>query len=330
MKKNNKMKLLYLYQILYESTDQDNPFTVKEMIEELELYGVKSERKSIYSDLRLLEEFGVNIETNDSKKSKYYIADRLFEIAELKLLVDAVKSSKFITYDKSCKLIKKLSKLTSKNQAKLLNNEMYIGNRNKIKNECIYYNVDTLHQAIIKNKKVVFKYFDFNIKKEKIYRKEGDLYTVSPYELSWGDENYYLITYSNKYEGFANYRVDKMDLIEMIDEDRDALNSRFDIAEYTKKIFSMFSGEEEMVQLQFNNDLIQVVFDKFGNDVQILEHDNDSFFVFVKIVVSPTFFGWIAQLGRKVKIIGPELVVKEYLCHLDEIQDVYHKKSVKF
>ena len=187
------------------------------------------------------------------------------------------------------------------------------------------YNVDRLHAAIAENKKVSFKYFDYDIKKEKAFRKNGDKYSVSPYALSWDDENYYLITFSTKYNDFTHYRVDRMTDIDLIDEERDPLPDRehFDIAEYTKKVFNMFGGEEVLVQLQFDNSLVNAVVDRFGKDVVIGKKDENSFCIWIKVAVSSTFFAWISQFGSKVKILSPEPVIEQYKLHLSGILDQY-------
>lgn len=322
---NQKLKLLYLLKTLNEKTDEENTMTINDMIAELERYGITAERKSIYDDLEALRQYGLDIASRKSKTTSYFIASRLFELPELKLLVDAVQCSKFVTHKKSTELIKKIESLASHKQAQSLQRQVYVSNRVKTINESIYYNVDRLHVAIAGNKKVTFKYFDYDINKEKAYRKNGDKYTVSPYALSWDDENYYLITFSTKYNDFTHYRVDRMSEIDLINELRDPLPDRenFDIAEYTKKVFSMFSGEDMMVQLQFDNSLVNAVIDRFGKDIVIGKKDEDSFFIWIKVAVSSTFFAWISQFCNKVKVLSPQSVVDQYKLHLHEILNQY-------
>lgn len=198
---NQKLKLLYLLKMLNEKTDEENTMTINDMIAELNRYGITAERKSIYDDLDALRYYGLDIASRKSKTTDYYVASRLFELPELKLLVDAVQCSKFVTHKKSNELIMKIESLASCRQAQSLQRQVFVSNRVKTINESIYYNVDRLHAAIADNKKVSFKYFDYDIKKEKVFRKNGDKYTVSPYALSWDDENYYLISFSSKYNG---------------------------------------------------------------------------------------------------------------------------------
>ena len=322
---NQKLKLLYLLKMLEEKTDEENAMSINTMIGELERYGVSAERKSIYDDLEALKHYGLDIASKKSKTTEYYVASRLFELPELKLLVDAVQCSKFVTHKKSNELIKKIESLASYRQAQSLQRQVYVSNRVKTINESIYYNVDRLHVAIAENKKVSFKYFDYDVKKEKIFRKSGEKYSVSPYGLSWDDENYYLITFSSKYNDFTHYRVDRMTDIDLIDEERDPLPEKkhFDIAEYTKKVFNMFGGEEVLVQLQLDNLLVNAVIDRFGKDVVIGRIDDSNFYVWIKVAVSQTFFAWISQFGSKVKILSPDIVIEKYKRSIQEILSLY-------
>jgi predicted DNA-binding transcriptional regulator YafY len=322
---NQKLKILYLMKMLLEKTDEENTMTIIDMIAELERYGITAERKSIYDDIEALRHYGIDIATRKSKTMDYFVASRVFELPELKLLVDAVQCSKFITHKKSNELIKKIESLASSRQAALLHRQVYVTNRVKAINENIYYNVDRLHVAIAENKQVSFKYFDYDIKKEKKYRKNGDLYFVSPYALSWDDENYYLITFSEKYNDFTHYRVDRMTNIEIVDQPRVMLpdNEHFNIADYSKKVFNMFGGEEETVKLKFDNSLVNAVIDRFGKDVMLDKVDENSFSVRINVAISSTFFAWLTQFGNKVKILSPESVIEKYQNSIQEILEQY-------
>lgn len=322
---NQKLKLLYLLKMLEEKTDEENTMSINEMIAELDRYGISAERKSIYDDLEALKHYGLDIASRKSKTTEYFVASRLFELPELKLLVDAVQCSKFVTHKKSDQLIKKIESLASRNQAMSLHRQVYVSNRVKTINESIYYNVDSLHSAIAENKQVTFKYFDYDIKKEKVYRKNGDRYTVSPYGLSWDDENYYLVTFSHKYKDFTHYRVDRMSDIELCDSTRDPLpdNEQFNIADYSKKVFNMFGGEEVTVKLKFDNSLVNAVVDRFGKEIMIGKLDEDSFSIWIKVAVNSTFFAWLSQFGSKVKVLSPDTVIDQYKSHLSEIIKQY-------
>lgn len=322
---NQKLKVLYLLKILLKNTDEENAMTVKDMIAELDKYGIPAERKSIYDDLETLQFFGFDIVSRRTRTTEYFIANRFFQLAELKLLVDAALCSKFITHKKTEELIEKLSSFTSKHKAKLLQRQVYVADRVKTMNESIYYNVDRIHMAISRNRQISFRYFQYTVDKKKKFRKDGERYITSPYALSWDNENYYLITFSEKYQDFTHYRVDKMSDIEITKQPRVKLpdNVEFNIAKYSKKVFNMFGGEEETVKMQFENSLVNVVIDRFGKDVYIEKADENSFIMSAEVVVSPTFLSWVFQFGDRVKILAPEEVVSKYKQHLIDTLNSY-------
>lgn len=308
-----KSKLLYLRKILYENTDENNPMTINEIISSLQSVGISAERKSIYSDLEALCLFGDDIISIKSKNVGYYVGNRPFELAELKLMVDVVQSSKFITYKKSDQLIKKIENMASISDAGLLQRHVHVFGRVKTMNESIYYNVDEIHNAINHNAKIKFHYFEWNLKKQRAIRKNGEFYTVSPWALTWDDENYYMIAYDDKSEIIKHYRVDKMMDISLMDELRkgESLFADFDIASYSRKTFGMYGGNEKNVTLSFPNSLVGVVIDRFGTDINILPIDDENFSTSVKIAVSPQFFSWVFSL-KGSRILSPDDVVCEY------------------
>jgi len=310
---NQKLKLIYLMKILLDKTDEEHTLTVPDMIAELEKHEINAERKSIYDDIEALRHFGLDIALRRTKTTDYFVASRMFEMPELKLLADAVASSKFITEKKSGELIKKIESLASIYEAKQLQRQVYVMGRVKTMNEKIYYNVDTIHQAIAQNKQVAFKYFEYTIDKKKHYRHDGEKYYASPYALSWDDENYYMIAYYEKYSNISHFRVDKMENIEISEENRRELPDKkaFNLAEYSKKVFNMFSGDEEKIKLQFDNSLIGVVFDRFGKSVTIHKTDNNSFIIEVDAFTSPTLLGWIFGFGNKIKILSPVSLIEK-------------------
>ena len=320
---HQKLKIMYLAKILMEKTDEEHTITVPGMIAELSKLGISAERKSIYDDLEYLQLFGLDICSNKTKTTNYYIASRDFELPELKLLVDSVQASKFITSKKSMELISKIEKLTSHENARKLQRQVFITNRVKTLNEQIYYNVDKIHEAIAENKQITFKYFDFDVNKQKVYRKDGALYSESPISLTWDDENYYLITYKEKYDSYTHYRVDKMEMIELTENDRVLSDKPFDLSSYSKKMFQMFSGEETDVSIRFENKLVGVVFDRFGTDIPIMKSDEDHFVCRVKVAVSPHFLSWIMSFGKQAKIVSPDYVADEMCKMAREITEIY-------
>jgi len=306
-----KLKLLYLRDILLTQTDERNKLTVKELIDKLTQYDIKVERKTIYHDIETLKQYGLDIITEGLKEKAYYIGERDFELAELKLLADAVESSKFITEKKSLGLIKKLEGLASEHDAGRLRRQVFIRNRVKNMNESIYYSVDSLHEAILEGRKISFKYFDYNIEKKQIFRKDGALYIVSPVALTWNDENYYLIAHSGNIEGFKHFRVDRMASVKKLDGIRSPDVKSFNIVEYSKKIFGMYGGEESKVKLRMNNKLAGAVIDRFGKDVIMIADGEEYFTVTVEVVISPIFFGWLFQFGDLCEVLSPQYLKEE-------------------
>ena len=323
---SQKLKLLYIIKILNEKSDELHPISTMQLIEELAYFDIKAERKSIYDDMNQLTDFGYDIIVNHSKQNGgYYLASREFELAELKLLVDAVQASKFITLKKSKELISKLEALTSIYNAKQLQRQVYVANRIKTVNESIYYNVDYIHKAIQSNCQIQFKYFEWNIDKQMRFKKEGNRYSISPWALTFNDENYYMIGYDDYADMIKHYRVDKMTDMQIIADKRLGVErfKQFDIAAYSNKTFGMFGGTEEMVTLQFYNRFAGVVLDRFGKDVDIRKRDEEHFSVRVKVAVSGQFFGWITGLGTGAEIIAPEEVQKYYLAYMKELVRQY-------
>ncbi len=312
---NQKLKILYLAKILFERTDDENALSLAEIIEALSEYGVTAERKSLYDDFEALRVFGIDVEKKHGKTVGYYVANREFELPELKLLVDAVQASKFITHKKSTELIKKIEGFASINDARKLHRQVFVANRIKTMNESIYYIVDYIHDAIIRDSQITFKYFDWNEKKEKVLRHGGKRYVVSPWALTWDDENYYMIAYDAEAEKIKHYRVDKMMNITVLSDKREGAEmfENFDMALYSKKTFGMYGGRDEFVTLQCKNSLAGVIIDRFGTDVIMTPVDDEHFSVTVKVAVSPLFLTWIMNFGADMKIISPQNVVDEFI-----------------
>ena len=315
---NQKLRLLFEREILLRETDEENPITTKQLISRLEDCGVQAERKTIYSDIESLSLYGMDIIKVSGKNGGYYVGERDFELPELKLLVDAVQTSKFITKKKSAELIGKIERLTSKYQAQVLHRQVYVSARIKNMNESIYYNVDKIYQGIDENKQIEFFYMEYNLDKKRVPRRNGKRYKISPYALTWNDDNYYLIGYDGQSDTIKHYRVDKMENIVVLKENREG-ETNIDIGEYSKKVFSMFGGSEESVTLNFYNRFIGVVIDRFGTDVPVIKTDSEHFETSVTVKISPQFFGWLASLGRGVKIISPISVKDRYKEHIQSI-----------
>ena len=311
---NQKFKLYRLAQIMLEQTDDEHYITMPEIKEELARYDITADRKSIYADLRDLEVLGIEVEGEPVGKGyHYHVVSRPFELPELKLLVDAIQSSKFITEKKTNALIRKLEKQVSRYEAMKLQRQVFVSGRIKTMNESIYYTVDAIHNAISENKKIRFQYYQWNVKKEMELRRDGAWYHISPWGLSWDDENYYLVGYDSDAGEIRHYRVDKMLHIRMSDEPREGKEHfrKLDMADYSKKSFGMFGGKEQKVKLLVDNSLAGVIIDRFGKEVMMIPADPEHFTVNVTVMVSSVFLGWVFSLGERVKILGPEEVVEK-------------------
>lgn len=323
---NQKFKLYRLAQIMQEQTDDDHYITMPEIMAELAEYDVTADRKSIYADLRDLSVLGVEVEGEPiGNRYHYHVVNRQFELPELKLLVDAIQSSKFITEKKSNALIKKLEKLVSRYDAQKLQRQVYVSGRIKTMNESIYYIVDAIHNAISENKKIKFQYYQWNEKKEMELRHNGAWYYISPWGLSWNDENYYLIGYDSDAEKIKHYRVDKMIHIKVSDESREGKEcfKKMDMAAYAKKSFRMFGGKEQTVKMLVHNHLAGVIIDRFGKGVMMIPADTEHFIVNVDVYVSRQFFGWVFSLGEDIKIVGPDEVVEEMKMEAKRLMEQY-------
>ena len=323
---NQKLKMLYLVQLFSRETDDTHKLTMPEIIAKLAADGVNADRKTLYQDFEELRRFGFDIiSEKDGRNFYYYLGSRDFELPELKLLVDSVQSSKFITDKKSSQLIKKLESLVSKYEGSQLHRQVIIAGRVKTMNESIYYNVDKIHAAIGTDRQIRFKYFDWNLKKEMEPRYGGKWYQLSPWALMWDDEKYYLVAYDSKHEAIIHYRVDKMTQIGILDEKREGHEAfrKFNIAHYTNTLFGMFAGDETKVTIEAENRLVSVFIDRFGKDIIIAPIDEDHFRTTVTVAVSKQFFGWIMGIDGDVRIVAPDSVVKQIKAEIESLAERY-------
>ena len=323
---NQKLKLYYLSRIMMEKTDDEHYITMPEIQRALEGYGVTADRKSLYDDLEALRVLGIDVIGEKVGRSYvYHVGKKQFEIAELKLLVDAIQSSKFITEKKSNELIRKLTGLVSNYEASQLKRQVVVQGRIKTMNESIYYIVDDIHNAITNNRKIRFEYLKWNLEK-KMERRKDKMYEISPWALTWDDENYYMIGFDAKAGKIKHYRVDKMRDIELTDDDREGEEhfKKFDMAAYARMNFGMFGGEEVKVRLQFENDMVGVLLDRFGKDISIYKTNKKGWSeTYVNVALSDQFLGWIFSLGTKVKIISPDEVVERFAGEIRSMSKLY-------
>lgn len=324
---NQKLKMIYLMDKFLRDTDEEHGITISDMVEYLASYDIKAERKSLYDDVECLNTYGMDIIKEKVGRDTYYkLVSRDFELAELKLLVDSVQSSKFITANKTRELIKKLESLSSSHQAVELQRQVHVINRVKNPNEKIYLTVDMLHEAIHKQVQVQFQYAAWNLRKELVPKHDGKTYSVSPWALTWDDENYYLIGYDEDDEKIKHFRVDKFLKLSITDKERHGkeLFNKFDLAAYSKKTFGMFGGDEQSVKLKATNDKVGVMIDRFGSDIMIIpDKDGKHFTVNVDVAISDQFIGWLVGLGSGVQIVYPQDVRDKVKENLQKIIGLY-------
>ena len=309
---NQKLKLMLLARLLEQQTDEAHPMSAQQLIAALAEHGVKAERKSIYSDIAALQDLGMDICLQNGKNGGYYLASREFELPELKLLVDAVQASKFLSERKTVQLIRKLETLASRWDAGRLRRQVVVSGRVKTMNESVFYTVDQIHEAIAAGRQLQFRYFEWGVDKQKHFRDRR--YVASPYALCWENENYYLVAYSERH-GITHYRVDKMAQLQMLDTPRIVNDETraLDVSKYGKNVFGMFGGEQMQVKMRFENPLAGVVLDRFGHDVMLIPDGDSHFTLTTDITVSPVFFGWLAGFGGAAKIVFPQSAVEAYL-----------------
>ena len=310
-----KIKLLKLLELLRSDSDEQNPMTTSHLCGRLEEMGIVCDRRTLSKDIALLNEHGYEImDTTVGHEKGYYIEDRGFSVPELKILIDAVQASAFITEKKTKELVEKLAVLGGNHRAELLKGNMVCFNTRKHSNEQIFYNVDALEKAIEQQKKVLFRYFTLNEKGEKVYRRDGHRYVVEPVALVFNEYNYYVMTYSSRHESTATYRLDRMEAVSVIEEpicDK-AVELRREMAQYTEQVFKMYSGKLEDVVLEFKDNLVGVVFDKFGESTPMIRVGQEKCVATVKVRVSPTFWGWLFQFAGEMRILSPQWVIDGY------------------
>lgn len=307
-----KKRLLMLIKLLQDHTDEDHPVSTRDIMAYYKENGMSSDRKTLDADIKLLQDQGFDLIKIKSSPNKYYIASREFELPELKLLIDAVQSSRFITEKKSRELSKKLAGLASAEQAKELDRHTGVNGRAKSTNEQQLYTVDTITKAINEKKKIRYQYQEYDGKKRKILRNDGEVYVLSPYMLYWNEDFYYVVGYSDKRECITAFRVDHIVNIEMLDEKAVKRPKGFKVSNYSDSIFGMYSGPEAEVELECCNDLMKYIIDRFGEKIKVRPTENGTFLTTVTVELSPVFYGWVFQFGGGIRIINPTNAIKEF------------------
>lgn len=331
---NQKLKLLYLQKIIFENTDEEHGLTLQEIIDELEKYDIQAERKSIYSDIDLLEQFGFEIarEKNGRRVEYKLTSGRKYQLAEIKLMLDAVQSTNFITKKKTSELIKKLEKEVSVHEAKKLQRTVFIEKRSKTYNESIYISIDSIYRAIEKQKQITFNYYEWYVSYggiEKVFlraKKDGKSYQVSPWCMIWDDEKYYLVAYDHLQGKVKHFRIDKIKNVEILNTPQRGMRAiqNFDVSAYVKQTFGMFGGDTPLeVTMRIDNRLIGVIKDRFGEDFTVMRADEARSDIVVSVYPSQQFFGWVFGLGNKVTLISPQNVVEDFKNMVNKVSKNY-------
>jgi predicted DNA-binding transcriptional regulator YafY len=325
-----KIKLLKIMELLRQESDEQHPIPTSEFCRRLIAMNISSERRTLAKDIAMLNKQGYEIMfTQRGREKAYYVEDRSFSVPELKILIDAVQAASFITKKKTDELIDKLADLGGSHRAEILKSNVVCFNTRKHSNESIFYNVGYLEEALQKKQKASFCYFDLDEKGERVYRKEKERYIVEPMALVFHEDNYYLMCYSPKYKDIVNYRVDRMESVAVEEEpvSEEALLQEADVGKYTEQVFKMYNGPKEDVVLQFDQSLLGVIYDKFGEDTKVIRSSDTSLVATVKVQISPTFWGWLFQFGGKMKLLSPESVIEEYNKCLKDVFNISERKT---
>lgn len=310
---------------LQEKTDREHPVSVKDIIQTMEAYGISVERKTVYDDIETLRTFGMKIGSRRGKPAGFYLEERTFELPELKFLMDAVQSSKFITEKQSAALVRKLENLASVHEAKKLKSQVFLMPGIKTLNEEIYTNIETIYDAISANRQISFRYYQWTLSRELKPKRGGERYRISPGKLLWNNDNYYLMGLDESSGIVKHYRVDKMMDVAVEEEKRsgESVFRDFDMGRFSAETFGMFDGKETILKIRFSNELVGVVLDRFGKKAVLQRSDDTHFFLQTHIRVSGQFFGWLTGLGPGAEIVSPEKVRKEYKSFLTKILKTY-------
>lgn len=320
-----KKRLLLILELLHKKTDEDHPVSTVEIMEFLASEGITIDRKTLASDIKLLCDMDYDIVTIKSSPNKYFWGNRTFEIPELKMLIDAVSSSRFITKKKSDELATKIASLAGDAQYENMNRHIVATGRAKSDNKKLYYIVDTISEAINQKKKIKFKYTEYNADKEKVFRHDGEVYTVSPYVLYWNEDYYYVVGYHDKRERVAAFRVDRLHNPRVTEEDAVQKPKDFSIDDYANKIFKMFDGDDAIVELECENHLMKYIIDHYGINTETERNSENTFIAKVPATLTPTFYSWVFQFGGQIRILGPNIAVENYKkllgCNMEPYKD---------
>lgn len=323
--KFNRIRPLKIWEILNRETDEDHPMGTETLRARLAECGIEAHRTTIYEDIRLLNECGYEVMSRRGRSNQYYVLDRSFSNPEIHILLDAVQAASFITTRKTEEMVDKIADLAGSQKALVLKKNIVQFNTTKNSNESIYYNVNEIVTAINQGRKIIFLYFDYDQSHHRVYRRDGHHYVVSPVATVFDDGHYYLVIYDKRYDKMSNYRIDRMDRVEIIEEPADLPLEEmfFDIASYKKSMFGMFSGTSTAVTIEIHRSLMDAVFDLFGEKTKLLSNGKDTVRFTVDVQVSDLFFGWCCSFGDKLKLLEPSQVVEQFKAYTEMIKERY-------
>lgn len=322
-----KLKLVKIWEILSQETDEEHPMTTQEILDKLAEMGIVCDRRTLYADIKALSECGYEICCRRAISNEYYVKDRKFSIAEIRIMMDAVQAAGFITDDKTEEFIVKLAALAGSRRGEALKDNIVAFNNTKTDNGDIYYNVETITAAIQQNKKVKFTYFDYDISHKRKYRKEGKFYYMNPYALVMDNDNYYFLGCDMYHDNMISFRVDRMEQVQVSRHDKEDLEllRKFDLQNYKKQIFGMYSGDIKEVTIRAHNELMDTIYDLFGPKTRLSKYDDNEFVFTTQVQLSPQFFGWCCSFGDNLKITAPNSVVNELEDYIEGLTKAYMK-----
>lgn len=323
MEQKNGLRQLHLLCYLYTQTDDEHPASTADITAYLETKGFQTHRQTVASDVEMLIESGFDIISSRSRQNQYSYGVRPFELAELKMMVDAIQAARFITEKKSQALIEKLAGLVSVHEAKELNRQLYIAGRVKATNEKVLYTVDMLYEAILQNRRFQFQYYEYTAEKKKVLKHKGQMYEFSPYDLAWCNDSYYVFGFSETHKKIVKFRVDRIYKPEIMQKDSQPKPEDYDLPAYIRRTFSMYDTETHTVELKCENSLMKAVVDRFGEDVPTRPFDCAHFIATAEVSVSPTFFAWVFTFGGKIQITSPKDVVEDFKAQLNQVLNAH-------
>ena len=327
-----KIKLLKLYEMLRQHTDEDRPLSTNQLCAMLEAEGITCDRRTLAEDIDILNANGFEVLRRRTRYAMlFYIVDRRFDLAEVKILIDAIQAASFITKEKTIELTDKVASLAGSHKAAVLKENLVTFNTRKHTNEAVFYTVDTLQRALQQKQKASFQYFDLDENGNRVLRKKSERYVVNPVGLVYHEDNYYFVTYHETHEATVNYRVDRMTNVQIEDESvvERAITLSCELGSYTERVFKMFNGPQATVELHFDRKLIDAVYDKFGEGIEITACKRGLCKATVEVLVSPVFFGWCFQFGKSMKILSPDSVAAEMKEHAKNVAGMYRNIRVK-